>query len=302
MQLFKILIKQIKKMLITKMLTTSFSQVYILFLLLHLQSCNNLSVQEDVVARVGDQYLYRSEIEASLAPFVSSKDSTQRVRGYIKEWALKRILFQQALLNLSETDIKQLNKLTESYKYDLFNTTYKERVVAVNLDTLVDQKRIDSMYMKKKNLFVLNKPLYQLQFLVVPINNVQLKNIRESFNRFSQEDIQFLDSLSFQFSRYSYQDSLWVNQNVLREKLPFLEDNNLKLYLKKGITFEVEEALDVYLFRFLDLRARGEIAPLEQTETTIKSIILSQQKKNFFEEFDKDLLKDAIQTKKFETY
>lgn len=287
--------------LITKAFSISFSRVLTLVFLFQI-ACDNLSVQEDVVARVGDQYLYRSEIEATLAPFGSSKDSLQKVKSYIKTWAIKSILYQQAMLNLSETDMEQLNKLTESYKYDLFNATYKERVVSANLDTLVDQKSIDSMYQEKKNLFVLNKPLYQLQFLVVPVNNVQLKNVRISFNRFLEEDIQFLDSLSFQFSRFSYKDSLWINQIELQEKLPFLEDENLKLYLKKGITFEVEEALDVYLFRFLDYRARGEIAPLEQTETTIRSIIMSQRKNNFFKEFDKDLLQDAIQTKKFETY
>ncbi len=305
MQIHNILIKRIFDLLITwqsiarRTLVIGFLTIAFLFGQL---SCDSLSVQEDVVARVGDQYLYRSELAAAMGTYNSTVDSIQKAKSYITNWAKTRILYQQAIFNLSEADNAHLKKLIHSYEYDLYNATYKERIVSSGLDTLIHEQSIDSVYELKKNLFVLNKPLYQLQYLVVPINNVQLQTIRKSFNTFTEEDLQFLDSLSFQFTRAAYKDSLWINQSELQENLPFLNDENLKLYLKKEVNFEVEVALDVYLFRFLDYKNSGDIAPLDEARVTIRSLIINQRKQNFIKAFEKDLLQDAIQTKKFETY
>jgi hypothetical protein len=265
-------------------------------------ACERLAEQEDVVARVGNEYLYQSELTLLLGEYSSKADSAQKANAVINDWAKKRILYQQAKINLSETDVAQLEKLIESYKYDLFNATYKEKMVSSGLDTLVLQENIEAFYTENNKLFLLNKPLYQVQYLVLPINNVQIEAIKQRFEKFTLPDLNFLDSLSFQFTRYSLKDSLWISETELFEKFPFLTNENLKDYLKRETNFEVEEPLDLYLFRFLDFKASGDMAPLAHVKSTIGSIILNQRKQKFLKEFEKDLLRDAIQTKKFETY
>ena len=279
-----------------------FPLIWAIVFVLIFESCQNLSVQEDVVARVADQYLYRSELVAFLGKNYTLFDSVQKVNSFINRWALKRILFHQAKLNLSASDEVHLRKLIQNYEYDLFNSAYQKQVLNANLDTLIVQREIDSFYAKEKDLFILNQPFYQIRYLVVPFDNVQISAIKRRFNEYKAEDISFLDSLSFQFTRHSFNDSLWINKRILMEKLPFLDNENLKLYLKKGINFEVDEALDLYLFRFNDFKDSGDTAPMSRVKSTIENIIKNQRKKNFIRIFEKELLQDAIQTKKYETY
>ena len=47
---------------------------------------------------------------------------------------------------------------------------------------------------------------------------------------------------------------------------------------------------------------QNQIAPLPYIENTIKNIVFNKKKIGFLKEFDKDILRDAIKTKKFETY
>ena len=279
-----------------------FILIWIIVFILIFESCQNLSVQEDVVARVADQYLYRSELADFLGENYTPLDSVQRVNSYINSWALKRILFDQAKLNLSASDEVPLRKLIQTYEYDLFNAAYQKKVLSENLDTLIVQSEIKSFYAKEKNLFILNQPFYQIRYLVVPFDNVQINTIKRLFKEYKAEDIAFLDSLSFQFTRHSFNDSLWINKRILMEKLPFLDNENLKLYLKKGVNFEVDEALDLYLFRFNDFKDSGDTAPMDRVKSTIENIIKNQRKQNFIKKFEKELLQDAIQTKKYETY
>jgi len=119
-------------------------------------ACERLAEQEDVVARVGNEYLYQSELTLLLGEYSSKADSAQKANAVINDWAKKRILYQQAKINLSETDVAQLEKLIESYKYDLFNATYKEKMVSSGLDTLVLQENIEAFYTENNKLFLLN--------------------------------------------------------------------------------------------------------------------------------------------------
>ena len=279
-----------------------FPLIWTIAFILIFESCQNLSVQEDVVARVADQYLYRSELADFLGENYTPLDSVQKVNSFINNWALKRILIDQAKLNLSASDEALLRKLIQNYEYDLFNAAYQKKVLNANLDTLIVQREIDSFYAREKNLFILNQSFYQIRYLVVPFDNVQINAIRRRFKEYKTEDIAFLDSLSFQFTRHSFNDSLWINKRILTEKLPFLDNENLKLYLKKGVNFEVDEALDLYLFRFNDFKDSGDTAPMDRVKSTIENIIKNQRKQNFIKKFEKELLQDAIQTKKYETY
>ena len=64
----------------------------------------------------------------------------------------------------------------------------------------------------------------------------------------------------------------------------------------------MDEALDLYLFRFNDFKDSGDTAPMDRVKSTIENIIKNQRKQNFIKKFEKELLQDAIQTKKYETY
>ena len=167
---------------------------------------------------------------------------------------------------------------------------------------MVTVDEIDSFLFKNKSVFKLKAPLYQVRYIHLPPDNVDQNEIQRSFQRFTRNDQFFLDSLSFQYHSYILMDSLWINKNNLTSRVQFLNQENFSKYIKKSQFFKIEDTLGVYLFFVKDFLKKGELAPREVLETSIKNIILNQRQLKFTKQFEKEIIQDAIQSKTFEIY
>lgn len=257
---------------------------------------------QEVLARVGTEYLYRDDLKAELNSFESESDSILKSRAFIDSWARDKILIQQAQVNLPQSEIEKLEQLIAAYRIDLYANTYRKSIVNKSIDTLVTVDEIDSFLFKNKSVFKLKAPLYQVRYIHLPPDNVDQNEIQRSFQRFTRNDQFFLDSLSFQYHSYILMDSLWINKNNLTSRVQFLNQENFSKYIKKSQFFKIEDTLGVYLFFVKDFLKKGELAPREVLETSIKNIILNQRQLKFTKQFEKEIIQDAIQSKTFEIY
>lgn len=272
-----------------------------MLLMLNFLTCNTLESSSDMaIARVGDVYLYRSDISAYFNSFKNTQDSIIQVQKFIDSWAREQLLYQQAQINIGATQRQDLERLIRQYETALYGQVYKESIVTSGMDTLVGSADIARIYNTNKAMFVLKEPIYQFRSLQLPLSNVDQYEIKKRFRRFDSLDRQFLDSLSFQFSRYFSNDSIWVNQKVLFEQVKFLNEKNLKRFFKKGKYIEVKDSLNVYLLVGLDERLPNEMAPLSYVKPSLRTIVLNQRKIEFLRKFDNELLQDAMRAKQFE--
>ena len=155
--------------------------------------------------------MYQSELQNNITVFSSETDSIIQSENYINSWARKQLLFDQALLNLNEETQNKLDELVDSYRSDLWSRTYKEFIVKSNIDSLISKQEIDNYYQENKNNFRLNEVMLNLRYIALPSENNDVLEIKEKLIRFEEEDIRFLDSLSFQFNSYQLKDSIWVS-------------------------------------------------------------------------------------------
>lgn len=257
---------------------------------------------QEVIARVGNAYLYRDDLMVELSSFETESDSILKSRAYIDSWARDQILIQQAQLYLPSTEIEKLEEIIAAYKTELFANTYRKSLANKSIDTLVASEEIDSFLENNKQVFKLKAPLYQVRYIHLPPENVDQNEIQRSFQRFNFADRIFLDSLSFQYHSYILSDTLWINRSNLTSRIQFLNQHNYTKYIKKSQFFKIEDTLGVYLFFVKDYLEIGELAPREVVEPTIKNMILNQRKLNFTKQFEKEILQDAMQSKTFEIY
>ena len=258
--------------------------------------------QDVVVARAGNSYLYRSELRDNITVFSSKTDSIIQSENYINNWARKQLLFDQAIINLDVEAQKEMDELVNSYRSDLWSRSYKEFIVKSNIDTLISKTEIETYYRENQNNFKLNEAMVNLRYIALPSENIDLLEIKNKLIRFQEEDIRFLDSLTFQFNSYGLKDSLWLTKRELIRTLPIINENNFENYLKKSQFFLVEDAFEVYLLFVNNYMLRNEVAPLVSIENTIRKIVFNKRKLDFIKQFDKEILQDAIRTKKFQLY
>lgn len=265
--------------------------------------CNELNNtrQNQLIARVDNNYLYVSDIDNLNLRFSSVSDSIIKTQNFINTWAKNLLLYNKSLLNITNENKKSLDKLLDQYKLDLYNSNYKSSIIKSKIDTLITKSQLNEYYEMNNSIFLLKESLYRYRLIEFPKNNIDRIEITKRFIRNSDLDKIFLDSLSFQFSNSFQNDNTWYTKKVLLKNLSFLTSKDL-LNIKKSQIFEVEDTIQVYLLKIEDYLSKDEIAPMSSIENTIRNIVFNQRKLEFLKNFDQEIINDAIQNKKFEIY
>ena len=119
---------------------------------------------DEVVARVGDSKLYKSELEKVIPDLISPEDSARLAARYINSWAMDRLYSQVAERELSKTEIDVSQEL-EAYRLSLVKYRYEQRYIADRLDTLVTAEQIEEYYKAHQEDFSIKRPLLKVRFL-----------------------------------------------------------------------------------------------------------------------------------------
>ena len=141
--------------------------VSILTLLLTLSSCNFISSfihDDEVVARVGNEKLYLSELSSYIPDTVSPEDSTNLAMQYITSWARDLLYLNLAENQLSKAE-QDVSSELEDYRRSLLRYRYEQLYVNDRLDTLITDAQIESYYKEHEDYFKLQRPILKVRFL-----------------------------------------------------------------------------------------------------------------------------------------
>lgn len=254
------------------------------------------------LARVGQTFLYKENIEALLKDNVSKEDSAAFVTNYINNWATKQLLLSKSKINLPEEQLNEFNQLIENYKTDLYTRAYKEALVSQSQDTIITDAELVSFYEKEKENFKLNEKIVRLRFIELPKQFLNKDDVERSLNRFNEKDVRFLDSIGIQFKKLNFNDSLWVKASRIINEIPPLTFENEEKYLKKSQFFELQDSLGVYLAKVTDVLDVNEESPLSFVKPTIKQVLLNRRRLEHIRKLETEIIDDAIKDKEFEVY
>ena len=276
---------------------------FISFLLLLLISACNLPTnnESDAVARVGENYLFSSDLQDQIGPRYNG-DSLQIANRLIDDWAEQLLYLKKAEINLNSTEKKRLDKLVRTYRNDLYVKTYKDMAIQSQLDSVVDQVEIQDYFEQNKANFRTNKDLLRGRYVRVRNENFNLSTIRRSLRRFNDLDKIFLDSIALQFTTYSMNDSIWVQASQFFNRLPSISERRYKNFLKNNTFFELQDSLEVYLVVVEEVVLRNELAPLEYVMPTLKQILINKRKLELMRQFDREIIEEGLQQNTYEIY
>ncbi len=271
----------------------------LLFLFLFI-GCTNLSNNRsnDLIARAGEDFLYEND----LPKFVSEEDSIRKYINFVESWAKEKVLYDLSLVNLSQSKKNEIDELVDNYKVDLYINSYKDLIVNTRIDSIVSISQVDSFYRLNNINFKLNENLIKYRYIKVPNDNINLSRIRRSILRINEEDRLFLDSLNFQFADLKLKDSIWYTERDVISSLQFINQQNKSEYLIKNKLFTIEDSQYVNIFIIKDILKSGNIPPISYLYDRIKSTIINQRKLQLLQSLNKEILNDALKSRKYEIF
>ena len=106
------------------------------------RAISNILRNDEVVAQVGLERLYRSDLDAVVPKGLSAEDSTRLALQYINSWASDLVYVNIAEEQLSKAE-KDVSRELEEYRKSLLKYRYEQLYVNERLDTAVSDDMIE---------------------------------------------------------------------------------------------------------------------------------------------------------------
>ena len=284
--------------------------VYIILLTLSATSCKVADTLADtaaelfrgeVVARVGDHKLRRSELEKYIPQGVSSEDSTNLARQYIDAWAEDLLLLDMADQQLSKEE-KDVSKELEDYRRTLLKYRYEQRYIEERLDTLITGEEVSRFYKEKPDKFRLERPVVKVRYLIIPADSKSVKNLRRLIASDDEADVMDAATIaSVAAIKFADQADTWTDALTLAQDLG-MEYQTLVGSLKSNNIEYTDAAGNLHLAHITEMIPEGKTAPEEFVREHIRDLILSTRKHNLEVSLERDLLEDARANNKYVIY
>ena len=275
------------------------------FLLAALPSCKTVSGlihDDDVVARVGEHELYRTELERSIPDGVPAEDSLKFAQSYIESWARDLVFLDIAEKQLSKEE-KDVSKELEEYRRSLMKYRYEQRYVNERLDTNLSEKEIEGYYEAHESDFKLERPIVRARYARVVQGGEDIGLLRKKLVLKNAEDAIREDTLLLRdpAERYFDWSGRWIEAvEAARET----GADVFSLLSNAGkAPVEVPDGQGfMYVVYVSEMIKAGETAPLDYCRGRICDILLSTRKHDLVVALEQDLLDDARNKEKFVVY
>ena len=273
-------------------------------LALLLVSCNAISslVHDDqVVASVGEAKLYKSEIERFIPNMIPAEDSARLAEQYINTWATDLLYLDVAESQLSKGELDVSAEL-ENFRRSLLKYRYEQHYINDRLDTLVTDAQIQSYYEAHAADFELKRPILKVRFVDVMKDSPNKDAILKMMTSKEYDDVQRADTLAKSTAlRYFDSSDVWMDAAELARSFG-LDYTEMLTHLKGDmIRYEPADRADLMAAYVLDIRRSGT-APVEYCAARIRDILMSGRKHALMSSLERDLLKNALESKKFVIY
>ncbi len=277
--------------------------LYIMLVVLLFVSCRSGidTTKGTPLARVGDEYLYETDLKGLLPSNISLEDSIVWVKNYVNNWVRTKLLIEKAKQNLKPEQLDFKRQL-EKYKNSLIIYEYQTEFIKQNLDTTVTSEEIEQYYREHKNDFLLLKNIVRVMYVVMDKD----KKLEKKFKSlFALPDSVILDSLEVNSKLYArdyfLDTAVWIPFDDLLKEVP-LEVYNKELFLENNKFIKLKTKEEIYMVKLIDFKIKNDVSPLVMEEENIKNIIINKRKIDIVKDMRDKLYKNALQKDKIEIY
>ena len=247
------------------------------------------TVSDPPIARVYNQYLYRSDLENL------TKDTTNSefIEQYIESWLFKQLMIAEAEAH-SKYNKADIERRVLDYRYALLVHGFIEELVNVQLDRKVLDEEIKTYYQTHQKDFLLRHNIFRGRFIIIPKNAPHRAKLSELLNAKNEKKIVELNSYCAQFAKnYSLNPIAWLQWDEVIKNTPLSNFSNKAQLLKKSKLLQTSDDTYYYYFKIDAYRMVNDVSPLEFVSKQVADIIIYKRKIALANKIKEDFLQKA---------
>lgn len=249
-------------------------------------SCSQFTKEheEEPLARVYDNYLYRSQIHDIIPRNISPSDSSIFLDSYINKWIKDQLKLHKAELNLSSGQ-KDVEKQLDEYRASLLIYKYEQNLINQKLDTLVADEEIEKYYNTYSSEYKLDRNIVKVLLAQIPKSAPQIYQARRWYKSQNKDNLNKLRLYCEQNAKNFFEEDKWIPFESIHKNLP-LTINNEEQFLKRNKQIESKDSLFYYFLKIKDYKLENDTTPLFFVKNKIKTIIINKRKHQLIKEFE----------------
>ena len=252
------------------------------------------------LVKVGEEFLYKEDLNAASPAGLSGPDSAVFARHFIEEWVKNALVYEKARKNIPNNDV--VDELVENYRKSLLVHAYQQNLVEQKLAENIPDEEVKAYYEANRDLFVAGQPLMKGIFIKVPLNAAEVGKVRRCYTKNSSEDVEFLEKYSFQHAvDYNYVYDRWLPLHDVVAKLP-LSVSDAEARLKQEGHIELKDSANYYFLNVDSFLPAGEVEPYEYAYKTAKEMLVNLKRISFIGEVKSSLYNEALKEKRIIYY
>ena len=261
-------------------------------------SCNRFRADNEktVLARVQDEYLYKSDIKGAIPKNIPARDSLTMARSLVNKWVEKTMLLKKANENLSREDLNFEEQL-EKYRNSLVIYKYETSLVRQQIDTTIREEEIKNYYKENKSNFRLKNGLIKIHYILLPLDYENTSKARRIF--FNEDNTISIESYCKENNLSYFLEDTWMYLSEVKNYLPLNIEKTSDIKYKEK---ELKDSNYQYFIKILESRSTNDIKPLSLVKNDIRNIIVNQRKTRFIKKLHDDLVSKGFDKNEIEIY
>ena len=277
------------------------NKLFVLFLFLSLKSCtwinNKNNIEENILARVGNNKLYHSDIV--YLPILG--DSSEFYSNQISIWIKRQLILSSAFQNVEVKN--KIDRQVNKYREDLILFEFEKYLFSTTIKNPVSYGDIVTYYEENKNDFILPFNLVKALYAKIPLQAPSINEFKSDFIRYPLSDTSEIRSYCFQFAEKSFlEDSTWIKFDEIIINTPFPRDIDKTSFLKTRKFYEIKEEKFIHFIKILDKKLIGDYSPLSFEVDIINTILLNKRKQELFDNLRDSIFINSIEGVDYEIY
>ena len=256
-------------------------------------SWSGFKADDEVIARVGTTYLYRSELAATMPSGIEVTDSVNYAQAFISKWMVGQLKLQEAekIFSQSETDI---DKLVEEYRRSLLVHRLDRHYLKSEPCAEITDGDISAYYNAHNSDFRISQPMVKGEIVAISESfrrREQMLKWFESSKSEHRED--FAESCrKNNFLHLQYDE--WVSFSDFLSNLPLPRTSRHDDMLGNRKVQKIHHNKTYYYFRINSVLNVGDIMPIGMVKENIRQILINRQRADVIHRQEERIMKTAL--------